>query len=123
MPPPPVSPEPKFWSVFLPVSERIHDTERLVVGSSSGEGSGHPSEFVVELIVREGAGRKRGVERVLEGWSSDGPSELTALESLKVLTSKLREVCREVCISKYTNTPNSLSKSTPQTQHKIYLST
>ncbi|KAF8973973.1 hypothetical protein BDZ97DRAFT_1900702 [Flammula alnicola] len=93
MPPPPLSPLPKFWSVFLPVSERVHDTERLVFGSR-GEGSGNPSEFVVELIVREGAGRKRGVERVLEGWSTalGGPCELSALETLKHLTKRKKEV-------------------------------
>ncbi|CAA7266484.1 unnamed protein product [Cyclocybe aegerita] len=89
MPPPPLSPLPKFWGLFLPMSERVHDTERLIFGSS-GEGSGNPAEFVVELIVREGAGRKRGVERVLEGWSSalDGPCELSALEGLKQFVKK-----------------------------------
>ena len=93
MPPPPISPLPKFWSVFIPVSERIHDTERLVFGTG-GEGSGNPSEFVVELIVREGVGRKRGVERVLEGWSSvlNGPCELTALESTKKYAENPKEV-------------------------------
>ena len=89
LPPPPISPLPKFWSIFLPLSERVHDTERLVFGSG-GEGSGNPTEFVVELIVREGAGRNRGVERVLEGWSIalHGPCELNALEALKPLTEK-----------------------------------
>lgn len=89
MPPPPVSPLPKFWGVFLPLSERVHDTERLVFGSG-GAGSGNLTEFVVELIVREGAGRNRGVERVLEGWSTAlrGPCELNALEALKPLTEK-----------------------------------
>lgn len=92
MPPPPMSPLPKFWNVFLPISERIHDTERLVFGSS-GDGCGHPSEIVVELIVREGSGRKRGVERVLEGFSSSMECcDLTALESLKHLTKTQTEV-------------------------------
>lgn len=93
MPPPPVSPWPKFWSVFLPVSERIYDAEILVFGPN-GEGSGISSEFVAELVVREGAGRKRGVERVLEGWSNvlGGPCELTALESIKPLAKKQTEV-------------------------------
>ncbi|KIM48155.1 hypothetical protein M413DRAFT_62641 [Hebeloma cylindrosporum] len=89
MPPPPISPLPKFWSVFLPLSERVHDTERLVFGSG-GEGTGNPTEFVVELIVREGAGRNRGIERVLEGWSIalHGPCDLVALEVLKPFTEK-----------------------------------
>ena len=91
IPPPPLSSLSKFWSVFLPVSERIHDTERLVFGSG-GEGCEHPSEIVIELIVREGNGRKRGVERVLEGWSSKGFCQLTALESLKDLMKKQKEV-------------------------------
>lgn len=93
MPPPPLSPLPKFWSVFLPVSERIHDTESLVFGPN-GQGSGNASEFVAELIVREGGGRKRGVERVLEGWSTalGGPCDLVALESVKPFTKKQAEV-------------------------------
>ncbi|KAF9531972.1 hypothetical protein CPB83DRAFT_848124 [Crepidotus variabilis] len=93
MPPPPLSPLPKFWSVFLPVSERIQDTERLVFGPG-GEGSGHPAEIVVELIVRDASGRKRGLERVLEGWSSNsnqGSCDLIALESLKDLMKKQKE--------------------------------
>jgi len=92
-PPPPLSPSPKFWSVFIPVSERIHDTEQLVFGAA-GEGSGHPSELVIEVIAREG-GRKRGTERVLEGWSNatnKGSCELSALESLKDLMKKPQEV-------------------------------
>lgn len=92
--PPPFSPQNKFWSVFLPVSERTHDAERLVFGPR-GEGGEHPSEIVIELIVREGIGRKRGVERVLEGWSSvqdTGFCQLTALESLKDLMKERKEV-------------------------------
>jgi hypothetical protein len=60
-----------------------------------GEGSGHPSEIVVELIVRESTRRKRGVERILEGWSnatSEKSCELSALESLKDLMNKQKEV-------------------------------
>ncbi len=94
IPPPPLSSLSKFWSVFLPVSERIQDTERLVFGPR-GEGCEHPSEIVIELTVREGSSRKRGVERVLEGWSSvqdKGFCQLTALESLKDLMKKRKEV-------------------------------
>jgi elongator complex protein 5 len=91
MPPPPLSPDPKFWSVFIPISERIRDSERLVFGPA-GQGSGHPSEIVVELIVREGTGRKRGVDRVLEGWSGKKSCELGELESLKDLMNKQKAV-------------------------------
>jgi len=89
MPPPPLTPLPKFWSLFLPMSERVHDTEQLVFGAD-GEGSGHQTDFVVEVVVREGYGRHRGVERVLEGWSTSqgGPCELTGLESLSPLLKK-----------------------------------
>ncbi|KAJ3507709.1 hypothetical protein NLJ89_g6151 [Agrocybe chaxingu] len=70
-------------------------TSPKILGSvpACGEGSGNPSEFVVELIVREGAGRKRVVERVLEGWSSalDGPCDLVALEGLKHFVKKPRQ--------------------------------
>lgn len=87
-PPPPASSDAKFWGVFLPVSERDHECERLVFGSG-GEGSGSATEFVVEVLVRglHGPGKKRGVERTLEGWSSSegGACTLTKLESLKTL--------------------------------------
>jgi elongator complex protein 5 len=88
MPPPPASSDAKFWGVFLPVSERDHECERLVFGSD-GEGSGSTTEFVVEVLVRglHGSGKKRGIERSLEGWSSSegGVCQLAKLESLKTL--------------------------------------
>ncbi|KAI8995579.1 hypothetical protein BD414DRAFT_479937 [Trametes punicea] len=90
-PPPPLSAPEKFWSVFIPISERHYESERLVFGPG-GEGSGL-QEFAVEVLVRGGAdssGRRRGVERVFEGWSPSlgGPCELRELDSLKVLWSK-----------------------------------
>jgi elongator complex protein 5 len=87
---------PKFWSLFLPISERVHDTEQLVFGAD-GEGSGHRTEFVVEVVIREGSGRHRSVERVLEGWSTNqgGPCELTALEGLSYLLKK-QKVVRDI---------------------------
>jgi elongator complex protein 5 len=95
MPPPPQTPLPKFWSLFLPISERIHDTEQLVF-RADGEGTGHRTEFVVEVVVREGGGngRHRGIERVLEGWSTiqGGPCELSGLESLSHLLKKPKVV-------------------------------
>ena len=93
MPPPPLTPLPKFWSLFLPISERVHETEQLVFGAG-GEGSEDQTEFVVQVVVREGAGRNRGVERVLEGWSiiQGGPCELAALKSLSHLLKKQKAV-------------------------------
>ncbi|KAL1952000.1 hypothetical protein VTO73DRAFT_1149 [Trametes versicolor] len=90
-PPPPLSPPEKFWGVFIPISERPYESERLVFGPG-GEGSGS-QECAVEVLVRggaDGAGRRRGVERVLEGWSPavGGACELRELESLKSLWAK-----------------------------------
>ncbi|PBK77270.1 hypothetical protein ARMSODRAFT_272069 [Armillaria solidipes] len=91
-PPPPASPEPKFWGVFLPVSERESDLERIIFGQD-GEGSGPSGEFVVEVILRGGgdhSGRRKAVERVLEGWdvTQSSPVELTSMESLKKVFGK-----------------------------------
>ncbi|OJT12966.1 hypothetical protein TRAPUB_10531 [Trametes pubescens] len=90
-PPPPLSSPEKFWGVFIPISERPYESERLVFGSA-GEGSGL-QECAVEVLVRggaDGAGRRRGVERVLEGWSpaAGGACELREMGSLKSLWSK-----------------------------------
>ncbi|KAF8912712.1 hypothetical protein CPB84DRAFT_1670900 [Gymnopilus junonius] len=119
MPPPPLSPLPKFWSVFIPVSERIHDTERLVFGTG-GEGSGYPSEFVVEVIVREGVGRKRGVERILEAWSStlEGPCELTVLESLKKYAEKPKEYAQSAAPDPTQNLSFNLNLTTSQQESR-----
>jgi elongator complex protein 5 len=96
-PPPPSSPEAKFWSVFLPVRDRPYESISLVYGSR-GEGSGHPREMVVEILVRgsnEAVGR-RGIPRTLEGWSilRGEPCELASLESLRAVW---RKVVEEVC--------------------------
>ncbi|PPR06897.1 hypothetical protein CVT24_011587 [Panaeolus cyanescens] len=90
VPPPPLSPEVKFWNVFIPMSERVHDTEHLVFGSS-GEGCGHPNEIAAEVIIRDAFGRKRGVERILEGWSPQGTVEILQLESLSHIVHKEKE--------------------------------
>ncbi|KAG6911926.1 hypothetical protein DXG01_000173 [Tephrocybe rancida] len=89
-PPPPSSPKAKFWGAFLPLSERIHDVERLVYGSkANGEGSGGIAEIVVEILIRGGDGRKRGIDREIEGWSASmGPCDLTKLEGLKGVWTK-----------------------------------
>ncbi|KAJ7254058.1 hypothetical protein B0H12DRAFT_569788 [Mycena haematopus] len=85
--PPPLSPEAKFWSIFLPVSERVYESERLIFGAE-GEGTGDDDELVIEIVVRgDGEGlRRRGVDRTLQGWSfARGPhplSEMIALQSM-----------------------------------------
>lgn len=94
MPPPPSSPEAKFWSVFLPVRDRPFESINMVYGPR-GEGSGHPKEMVVEILVRgsnEAVGR-RGISRALEGWSilRGEPCELTSLESLRLVWRKVVE--------------------------------
>ncbi|KAF6765961.1 hypothetical protein DFP72DRAFT_1028776 [Ephemerocybe angulata] len=87
-PPPPISPSPKFWGVFLPLSQRQKDVNDLVFGSK-GEGSGDATEIVVEILVRGVSGRKRNVERELEAWSlSLGPCEWSDLEALRSIWSK-----------------------------------
>ncbi|KAF7347786.1 hypothetical protein MVEN_01536100 [Mycena venus] len=48
--PPPLSPEAKFWGIFLPVSERVHESERLIFGAE-GEGTGDGDELVIETVV------------------------------------------------------------------------
>ena len=84
--PPPVSPAGKFWTVFLPFSERGYETDRLVFGPH-GEGSANNAEIVVEITMRsaDASKRKRAIERTLEGWCGDrgGACELSELESLK----------------------------------------
>ena len=80
---------------------------RLVRRSvTDGEGTGHLTEFVVEVVIREGGnGRHRGIERVLEGWSTiqEGPCELSGLESLSHLLKKQKVVRGSffVCSKRY----------------------
>ncbi|KAF8626525.1 hypothetical protein AX15_004830 [Amanita polypyramis BW_CC] len=92
-PPPPSSGETKFWSVFLPVRDRLYESINLVYGPR-GEGSGSSSELVVEVLVR-GTNRKgkRGIPRVLEAWSSTRREacELASLESLRDIWRKVVE--------------------------------
>ncbi|KAJ7925840.1 hypothetical protein B0H13DRAFT_1599977 [Mycena leptocephala] len=88
--PPPLSPEAKFWGIFLPVSERVHESERLIFGAE-GEGTGDDDELVIEVLVRgDGEGlRRRGVDRTLQGWSlTQGARPLAELTALKPLWSR-----------------------------------
>ncbi|KAI0094662.1 hypothetical protein BDY19DRAFT_34947 [Irpex rosettiformis] len=85
LPPPPLTPPERFWSVFSPIADREHEGESLVFGSD-GEGDGG-DEIILELVVRgTGEGRRRAVERDLEGWKAEsgliGPCELKFLQSL-----------------------------------------
>ncbi|KZT74672.1 hypothetical protein DAEQUDRAFT_807015 [Daedalea quercina L-15889] len=93
-PPPPLSPPEKFWRVFTPIAERHYESEKLVFGAE-GEGSGGGA-FLVEVLVRgaDAGGRRRGVEKGLEGWSADAPCELSSLAALKPLF--VRRVVEEV---------------------------
>lgn len=99
-PPPPLSPEPKFWSVFLPISERQHDINVIVYG---GEGSGShvTEEFVVETVVRggqNGTRKRRAVERNLRGWKSpNGFCELKDLSELEGLWGSNKVPIETVC--------------------------
>ena len=89
--PPPATPEPNFWSIFIPLSERLDEIERLSFGLQ-GEGSGCNREMIIEILARgiNIRARKRGAERVLEGWDAtrNMPCSLPDLQSLKSLFSK-----------------------------------
>lgn len=104
-PPPHAGPAEKFWTVFIPVSERVHEGEALVYGpggsgTCSGGGAGLP-EFVVELIVRGVAaeGRKRGIERTIEAWSGISPEHLQKLDSLKSIWSRSKSLDEVCCLA------------------------
>ena len=110
-PPPPLSPEPKFWSVFLPISERQHDIDAIVYGGG-GSGSHVTEEFVVETIVRgghNGSRKRRAVERDLRGWKPpNGFCELKDLVQLGGLWGSNKIPTETVCVPKvppqhYTN--------------------
>jgi elongator complex protein 5 len=86
--PPPISPDVKFWSVFIPLSERTHEVDQLFFGPQS-EGSSCGTEIVMEVLSRgsNSQTRRRATERTLEGWDSVKPqpypiSELQALRPL-----------------------------------------
>ncbi|ETW87262.1 hypothetical protein HETIRDRAFT_469158 [Heterobasidion irregulare TC 32-1] len=94
MTPPPSTPAAAFWRVFAPLAARTWEVERLVYGAGDeGAGSGW-NETVVEVLLRGpgagvGEGKRRGAERVLEGWvSGKGPCELAQLDSLKKIWTR-----------------------------------
>ena len=74
--------------MFIPIGERYSESDKLVFGAD-GEGSGG-NEYVVEVLTRgaDGSGRRRGVERALEGWAGGGPCQLNWLSSLKPLLTR-----------------------------------
>ncbi|KAJ2914879.1 hypothetical protein MD484_g5547, partial [Candolleomyces efflorescens] len=113
-PPPPLSLDVKFWSVFIPLSQRQRDVNELVFGAK-GEGSGDPNEIVVEILVRGGTGRKRNVERELEAWSvSLGPCRWSDLEALKTIASKRGPVEAPTAADPTQNLSFNLSLTTAQ---------
>ncbi|KAF5377648.1 hypothetical protein D9615_005355 [Tricholomella constricta] len=117
-PPPPASLKAKFWTAFLPLSERTHDVERLVYGAS-GEGSGSTIEMVVEILIRggEGSGRKRGIERELEGWSLlNSTCDLTKLESLREIW--IKKTVTEVALDPTQNMSFNLSLTSSQQESR-----
>jgi elongator complex protein 5 len=92
-PPPPSSTEEKFWGIFIPIRDRPYESINLIHGAK-GEGSGNLTELAVEVLVRSSGGSKRrGIPRVLEGWSivRGEPCELASLESLKGVWRKAVE--------------------------------
>jgi elongator complex protein 5 len=94
--PPPASPPAKFWGIFIPMSERGCESDRLVFGP--GGDSGGLEELVVEVVLRGGEdslSRRKRVERTLEGWSRHDPCGLTELESLRHIWN--RKPVDEVC--------------------------
>ena len=90
-PPPPYSPIPKFWSVFVPFSEREHTMKELVFGNNPQIARG-TKEILLEVILRQPAGqatKRRSIERELEAWSETlGFCQWTQLECLKSITGK-----------------------------------
>lgn len=78
----------KFWSIFIPFSERTHEVERLSFGPG-GEGTGCSHEMIIEIVIRGTStqSRKRGIERMLEGWNSikNLPCAISDLQDLKTL--------------------------------------
>ncbi|VDB99679.1 unnamed protein product [Peniophora sp. CBMAI 1063] len=92
IPPPPSTPPERFWPAFSPLASRAWEVEKLIFGS---EGPGLEegwSEIVLEVLIRGASAnseKRRGVERVLEGWSSTkGSCDLTDLESLRSIWTR-----------------------------------
>lgn len=99
MPPAPLTAPERFWSVFSPIAEREHESESLVFGPN-GEGYGG-DEIVVEIVIRSsGEGRRRGIDRELEGWIVEGDFagayELKRLVSLSGIWNR-KILAAEVC--------------------------
>lgn len=128
-PPPPLSTPEKFWGVFIPIRERGYESERLMFGPGGEGGSGGGGgEFVVEILVRGGGeGRRRAVERVLEGWSSTrgGACELNTLDSLKNIFSKKKAIEEVILLLTYRGIFRTDCRFSRlhQTPHRMYHST
>ncbi|KIY47044.1 hypothetical protein FISHEDRAFT_66217 [Fistulina hepatica ATCC 64428] len=94
-PPPPMTAESAFWGVFLPLSERMDESERLLFGPSpDDEELLMSSEMVLEVLIRS-THRSKGVERTLKGWTVNGPCELPAMSGLKHIFHKQMMISEE----------------------------
>ncbi|TDL28488.1 hypothetical protein BD410DRAFT_781002 [Rickenella mellea] len=122
-PPPPASTPEKFWRVFSPFAEREQDVESLVFGTGAegGGGGGSSDEFVVEMLVRSGGeGKRKNVERSIEGWSEakNGPCELCDLDTLKNVWTRPRSIpdLKEASIDPTQGLPFNLSLTPAQVE-------
>ncbi|KAI0030670.1 hypothetical protein K488DRAFT_79530 [Vararia minispora EC-137] len=121
--PPPSMPPERFWRVFSPIAARGWEVEHLVYGPEGpGSGPGR-EEFVLEMVIRgQGAGsdgKRRGTERVLEGWSrSRGSCELTELSSLRVIWTKSSTAQEPLAPDPTQNLPFNLNLTRRQQQSR-----
>ncbi|KAF9453767.1 hypothetical protein P691DRAFT_554579 [Macrolepiota fuliginosa MF-IS2] len=119
LPPPPMTPDAKFWGIFLPFSKRMNEVERLSFGID-GEGSSNNGEMVVEILTRgiNNQSRKRGTERLLAGWDSNKSlsCSILDLEDLKPLFSQNTTV--EIAPDPAQNLSFNLSLSESQQQSR-----
>lgn len=102
--PPPKTPPERFWRVFSPIATRAWEVEHLVYDIGGLGSGGGWDEAVLEVVVRAqvaiAEGKRRGTERVLEGWSQAlGPCDLTELEGLRTIWTKSStdDVCASRC--------------------------
>ena len=89
-----------------------------------GPGAGANGELVLEVLVRGGGeGRRRAVERTLEGWAGEkgGPVDLASLSSLKSLwTRKVVDEVRSFSLYGKTQVFTTFFRQHQQTLHRMY---
>lgn len=86
--PPPLSTVEKFWSVFLPASQRPHEVYRIIHGLGGMGWDG--DEMVVEATIRgnfDGVRKDNNVNHFLEGWliTESLPCDLLELRNCKAI--------------------------------------